>query len=133
MTRQNERSRRFGNLNNRLRPRTLPPSPWTLKEKVGVWALLLAGMLVTFGVPIVSNVMKRRHSIDLSLESWHRQMGLSDGEVVKLRVIEFNFHCPGNPLGYPSHTPLETHQHHQTLAAALKPGHAEMLLSRLEK
>lgn len=95
--------------------------------------MLLAGLLVTVGVPIVSTVMKRRNSIDLTLESWHRQFGLSDGEVAKLRVIEFKFHCPGNPLGCPSHTPLETHQHHQALAAALKPGHAEMLLSRLKK
>ena len=113
------------------RRRAVPPSAWSLRDKLNVFGACLFGLLAFFS-PIILQAIRQRELIARHLESWRAAYGLKDSQMTELREIEFKFHDMGDPFSEtvrPSNEALLLHE--KQLAAAMGPGTGETYLAHL--
>lgn len=103
------------------RRRPVPPSAWSLRDKLSV-GMGVAVALLAFFSPVILKVVGQRGRISQRLELWRTEFGLKVDQMKELKEIEYEFHGSGNPLSESrSPTTAEVALHNQQIASAMGP------------
>ncbi len=103
------------------RRRPVPPSAWSLRDKLNVGVGVAVALLAFFS-PIILKVVGQRGQISQRLESWRTEFGLKEDQMKELKAIEYEFHGSGNPWSESrSPTSAEVTLHKQQIASAMGP------------
>jgi hypothetical protein len=104
----------------------------TLKEKLQIWAWIVALLAValTFGIGAMKSETARH--LDQTINRWRTDFHLTPEQAERVRSIERNFHGTGNPFTLPSHTAEEVRAHHREIASVMNPSDGERFLNAQE-
>lgn len=101
------------------RRRPVPPSVWSLRDKLSVVAGAAVALLA-FMSPVILKVVGQRGRISQRVEAWRAEFKLKEDQVRKLKEIEYGFHGSGNPFSKStSPTNAEVAGHNQQVASAM--------------
>ena len=113
------------------RRRPVPPSAWSLRDKLSV-GIGVAVAILAFFSPVILKVVGQRGRISQRLESWRTEFGLKEDQMKELKKIEYGFHGSGNPLsesGPP--TTAEVALHNKQVASAMGPEAGKRYIEKL--
>lgn len=130
MSRSGKRLESFREVTKRKRDKPAAPEPWTWKDKLSVWGVLV-GVSILILTPFLDQSIKYRQRIDRRIERWKADYHLSDEQARQIRELEQEHHKSESPLSMSSNpTAGEVQAHNQRIAGFMSEADARRFLQR---